>query len=240
MRIIKLIVRKKHFHIIFVSLMFLLSAVGIFSCNLGEKSVEEGEILYKITYPAGFEDKWMERLMPKEMNFYFNTDYVKTEMIFGLGMIQINYLADNQNKTLNELLKFMKKKSVAYRDSASINDFLKTLPKHNIQFLPDTLTIAGFLCKKAIVQVEDSVPYTFDCWYTNQIKINRPNWCTPFKEIDGVLMQYQVKRFNILMEFKAQNVEMLKQEQEVFVVPENYISITPEEMQRSLAELQEF
>ena len=53
-------------------------------------------------------------------------------------------------------------------------------------------------------------------------------------------MQYQVKRFNILMEFKAQNVEMLKQEQEVFVVPENYISITPEEMQRSLAELQEF
>jgi hypothetical protein len=182
----------------------------------------------------------MERLMPKEMNFYFNTDYVKTEMIFGLGMIQINYLADNQNKTLNELLKFMKKKSVANRDSTSINEFLNTLPKHNIRFLPDTLTIAGFLCKKAIVQVEDSIPYTFDCWYTNQIKINRPNWCTPFKEIDGVLMQYQVKRFNILMEFKAQNVELLKQEKEVFTVPENYINITPEEMQRSLAELQEF
>ena len=231
---------KKHFHIIFVSFLFLLSSAVIFSCNLGEKSVEEGKILYKITYPAGFEDKWMERLMPKEMNFYFNPDFVKTEMIFGLGMIQINYLADNQNKTLNELLKFMKKKSFAYRDSISINDFLQTLPKHNIQFLPDTLTIAGFLCKKAIVQVEDSVPYTFDCWYTNQIKINKPNWCTPFKEIDGVLMQYQVKRFNILMEFKAQNVEMLKQEKEVFTVPENYITVTPEEMQRSLAELQEF
>ena len=73
---------KKHFHIIFVSFLFLLSSAVIFSCNLGEKSVEEGKILYKITYPAGFEDKWMERLMPKEMNFYFNPDFVKTEMIF--------------------------------------------------------------------------------------------------------------------------------------------------------------
>lgn len=234
------VVRKNQFKIFFAFVLLGLVVLAINSCSIGEKSVEEGKILYKITYPAGFEDKWMERLMPKEMNFYFNTEFVKTEMIFGLGMIQINYIADNQQQTLNELLKFMKKKTVANRDSLSICSFLNTLPQHSITFLPDTQTIAGFLCKKAIVQVADSVPYTFDCWYTNQINIKNPNWCTPFKEIDGVLMQYQVKRFNILMEFKAENVEMLKQEKEVFLVPENYNTVTPEEMQRSLTELQEF
>ena len=70
--------------------MFLLSAVGIFSCNLGEKSVEEGEILYKITYPAGFEDKWMERLMPKEMNFYFN-------ILTGTSLLSIEIEIPNPN-----------------------------------------------------------------------------------------------------------------------------------------------
>lgn len=222
---------------LFISIILLQGIIT--SCSTPETSITEGKITYDITYPNPIEDKWLERLMPKEMEMYFNPVDVKTEISFGLGMIQINYLTDFENKQMYEMLKFMKKKNFAKRDHDSIEQMISKIPAHEVKFYPDTKSIAGLLCKRAVVIVNDSAPYSFDCWYTNQIKIADPNWCTPFKAIDGVLMQYRVERLNVLMEFTANNVSMEKVPKEIFTVPEKYIQISTEEMQESLEELKD-
>jgi len=223
---------------LFISFIFVQGI--FFSCTPPEKSISEGKITYDITYPNPIEDKWLERLMPKKMDMYFNPVDVKTEISFGLGMIQINYLTDFENKQMYEMLKFMKKKNFALRDHDSIEQMISNIPKHIVKFYPDTKSIAGVLCKRALVSVDDAIePYSFDCWYTNQIKITNPNWCTPFKSIDGVLMQYRLERFNILMEFTANNISMEKVPQETFTVPEKYQQISTEEMKESLDELKD-
>ena len=223
---------------IFIS--FIIVQGVLFSCSTPETSISEGKITYDITYPNPIEDKWLERLMPKEMEMYFNPVDVKTEISFGLGMIQINYLTDFENKQMYEMLKFMKKKNFALRDHDSIEQMISSIPEHKVKFYPDTKSIAGVLCKRAVVSVNGEIePYSFDCWYTNQIKITEPNWCTPFKGIDGVLMQYRVERFNILMEFTANQVSMEKVPKETFSVPEKYKQISTEAMKASLEELKD-
>lgn len=201
--------------------------------------IHQGKILYDITYPKPFEDKWLERLMPDEMEMYFSQNGMKTELTFGLGMIQIGFLTNQEDKELHELLKFMKKKNFATRDQVGIQSLMSDLPKHNFKLLPDTQTIAGVLCKKAHVKVEAETPYEFDLWYTNEIEVSNPNWGSPFEEIKGVLMEYEVERFNVLMHFKADEVVLDTIPAEEFTIPKNYEKISTDEMQQTLEELKE-
>lgn len=202
-------------------------------------SIQQGKVLYNITYPKPFEDKWLERLMPDEMEMYFSPNGLKTELTFGLGMIQIGFLTDHSKKELHELLKFMKKKNYATRQAIGIQELLKDLPEHQFTMTQDTQTIAGVLCKKAEVKVLAEQPYEFDCWYTEDIEIKNPNWGSPFEPIKGVLMEYEVERFNVMMHFKAEEIIRDAIAPEEFKIPENYEKISTDEMQKTLEELKE-
>jgi GLPGLI family protein len=221
--------------------IFIATSGAILSgCAEAERpTIKEGKILYDITYPKPFEDKWLERLMPDEMEMYFSPNGLKTELTFGLGMIQIGFLTNHSNQELHELLKFMKKKNYATRQSVGIKELMKDIPEHKFTMTQDTQTIAGVLCKKARVKVLAKDPYEFDCWYTEEIGITNPNWGSPFEPIKGVLMEYEVERFNVMMHFKANEIQRNPIAPEEFKVPENYEKISTDEMQKTLEELKD-
>ena len=130
-------------------LTFILPIVLLGSCSDVEPAVSEGVITYDISYPRPIEDKWMEKLMPTEMEMQFKNNNINTELTFGLGMIKIGYITNTEDKHLHEMLKFMRKRNVSHRSLKEVDDLLKQIPNHKIELLPDTKTIAGFLCNKA-------------------------------------------------------------------------------------------
>ena len=210
------------------------------SCNENSGSVSEGVITYDISYPRPIEDRWMERLMPTEMEMQFKNNNINTELTFGLGMIKIGYITNTQDKHLHEMLKFMKNRKVSHRGIKQVDDLIAEIPSHKINMLPDTKSIAGFLCHKAEVSVDSPEdPYTYDLWYTEDIEINDPNWCTPFKSIPGVLMEYRVERFNVIMHFTAVEVQKAKIEDSEFFVPKKYKEISIGAMEKALKDLKD-
>ena len=82
------------------SLLLIATSAILSSCGSGSTAPTEGVVTYEISYPVPFEDKWMERLMPKEMEMQFKDDLLKTELSFAVGMIKIAYLSDQKNKKL--------------------------------------------------------------------------------------------------------------------------------------------
>lgn len=221
-------------------LTFTLPIVLLGSCGDVEPAVSEGIITYNISYPRPIEDRWMEQLMPTEMEMQFKNNNINTELTFGLGMIKIGYITNTEDKHLHEMLKFMRKRNVSHRSLKEVDDLLKQIPNHKIELLPDTKTIAGFLCNKAIVKVDSpSDPYIYDLWYTEKIKIKEPNWCTPFKSIPGVLMEYRVERFNVIMHFTAIDVEKSEIKDTEFMVPKKYKEISVDAMEENLQKLKE-
>lgn len=174
------------------------------------------------------------------MELKFKGDLMKSELGFGMGMIKIAYITDNKKKQLYELLKFMKKKNYAQRDKDEINLMMTTLPEHKITLGNATKMIAGYECKNAMVEVKnDSLDYSFELWYTEDIGIPETNWCSPFSPIRGMLMEYQIERFGITMKFTAKKVDLIKYTDGEFTVPANYKQISFQEMQESMAELRD-
>jgi GLPGLI family protein len=222
-------------------LLFITPLILMSSCSNMEPAVSEGIITYDISYPRPIEDKWMETLMPKEMEMQFKNNKINTELTFGLGMIKIGYITNTEEKNLHEMLKFMKKRNVSHRSIKEVDDLLKRIPYHKIELLPDTKSIAGYLCYKATVKIENPAnPYNiYDLWYTKDIEIKEPNWCTPFKSIPGVLMEYRIERFNVIMHFTAVEVEKSEINDTEFLVPKKYKEISVDAMEKSLLRLKE-
>ncbi len=218
----------------------MIATALLSSCNVGSSAPSEGIITYEISYPTPFEDKWMGRLMPKEMEMQFKNGLLKTELSFAVGMIKIAYLSDQKNKKLYELMKFMKKKNYAIRNNSEVNLLMSALPAHTITKGNSSKVIAGYHCKNATVHVkDDSTNYHFELWYTEDLGSKGLNWSSPFSPIPGVLMEYQVARFNVVMKFTAKKVELVKFPKDEFVIPEKYKKISFQEMEENLLQLKD-
>ncbi len=132
---------------VFVSLLFLGS------CDKIGNKQDEGFINYEISYPIPLADKWMERIMPHEMEMKFKGSQIKTDLSFGMGMVKIGYLSNSEKQEVHELLKFMKKKNFAHRNAKEVDLMLKDIPEHKITLGNQTKTIAGYNCKNALVEI---------------------------------------------------------------------------------------
>ena len=204
------------------------------SCRdvIGSGNLDEGLIEYEITYPNPPEDKYVEKMLPTVMDFKFKKGLTKSEVSISMGMIKMFYLTDVKKKTMTEMVKFMTNKYAHEMDLGAVGNLMKELPPYRIEKTEDTKMIANYKCKKAIVYVEGENPYTFDLYYTTEIDIPEANWYNPFTEIEGVLMEYEIERFNMLMHLTASKVEPAEFEADEFTRPEEYDPVDKTEMDK--------
>ncbi|HXC03192.1 MAG TPA: hypothetical protein VNZ86_00495, partial [Bacteroidia bacterium] len=57
-----------------------------------------------------------------------------------------------------------------------------------------------------------------------------PNWSNPYHEIDGVLMEYQLKRYGLELRFNAVSVSKASIDESIFTLPSEYKLISRAEM----------
>lgn len=216
-----------------ITLLYFFACIllGCHGCIDDPKGPKEGIITYDITYPKPAADPFDQQMMPSEMTMKFKNDKSLTTLNFGMGFIKMTYLSDNENKTITELNKFMGKKRAYIAAISDLDYLLKDVPPYKIHFIEkqDTV-IATYKCKKAIVHVQSKEPYDFVIYYTKDIELKDPNWCTPFKEIKGVLMEYQVEQYNIIMRFTAKKVELIEQDDADFTMPSDFKVVSRKDM----------
>ncbi|MBL7888532.1 MAG: hypothetical protein JNL24_03205, partial [Bacteroidia bacterium] len=98
--------------------------------------------------------------------------------------------------------------------------------------------IAGYNCKKAHVKLKDEFGTEFDIFYTDELDIKNPNFANPYNMIDGVLMEYQLKKFGLEMRFTAKMVKPEEIEDSTFELPTDYKPISQQEMNELFEGLQ--
>ena len=84
----------------------------------------------------------------------------------------------------------------------------------------------------------DDPSVKFDVWYTDELNIKNPNAHTPYSKIDGMLMQYRLKKFGLEMEFTAKGIEKEKIANEEFELPAYYKVISKQEMDEFFKSIQ--
>ncbi|MDA9563881.1 hypothetical protein N9R81_04320 [Flavobacteriales bacterium] len=211
----------------------------LYSCSgdLFHPKLAEGEIEYEVSYPVMDPDNVMADFMPKSMSLKFKDNKFITELSAGMGMFKTNFVGDCEKHEMTHLVKMVNKKYATDYNDESVRTLNEAYEDFTILETNETKTIAGYECKKMwVIFTQVDMP-SFELYYTNDINIKDPNWGLPFVDIDGVLMQYEMKRNGIIMRLVAKNVSKSEIDDETFNIPLEYEDVSIAEMEKELDKL---
>lgn len=227
---------KKVCPLFLVVVMFVICSCS----NNGKQTtskISEGIIEYDITYPKmDKDDIFIMGMMPKEMKMKFKNNNTIGELKTGSGVFTTKFITDNNKRSLFHYLKLVNKKYGVELDSVEIQkNFSKNFSDMKLVFSNETKVIAGYNCKRADA-IFDNPDRNFSIYYTEEIAISEPNWCTPFHEIKGVLMEYTIIQFNFEMRLVARQILQEDLSDDEFAIPAEYEKITAAEMEEKFTD----
>lgn len=189
------------------------------SCKKGNN---EGTLTYKIEFN---EQEKAERsiigLLPETMKYYFK-DKSSTMEISAFGMFRTAYVSNFQQKRNSVLFYFMPKK---YTCGAKFGERMIGFdPMPGIILTPtkDEKEMFGLKAHRVHVSFEDTTKEEYDIWYTKDIKVHRPNWHMPYKEIDGVLLDYRIALKDISMHIVLNEISEAPVDISKFTIPKDF------------------
>lgn len=208
--------------VLLASLAMLTSCAGVF-----DKRLKEGRIEYDVSYPDADPDDIFAGLKPDKLSMYFKDDVYMAEMSGGMGTFRTSFISDSKKHELINTVKLFGKKYAIILDDKGVNELNAPFEDHSIVFLEETKVIAGLTCKKAIVLFDDPDMGEIYVYYTDEIRINQPNWSTPFKGIEGVMLEYEISRYGMRMKFTAAEIISEEVDPELLHLPEGYKKVSP-------------
>lgn len=222
--------------------VFLVTGMGAFFCLpgcgvLGGNGITEGVIEYDITYPKLDPNSMMVSGMPSKAYLRFKDNNMSNDMSGMMGLISITYISNHKSKMVEQRLALFNNKYASLISPDDLNE-LNGGYVASVEQGKQKMEIAGYKCKEAIVKLTNGDE--IKVYYTNDIGIDNPNWSNPYNQIDGVLMDFQMERYGIVMQLKATSVLAQAVEEDSFTIPADsaeYKIIPIEELGKILEEL---
>lgn len=221
------------------SVLLLITGIAVYfsSCRklTDEKYISEGIIEFKIEYPYSEDNSLLVGLLPDKLLVNFKNDKVALVMTGGMGLFRIIMISNPETETAIQMVKILNKKfAIEYSKQDVDKLFEDQFEIKDIEFIngQDSL-IGGYNCKKAIAHC--TIPKrSYTIYYTEDMNIKNPNWANPYKSINGMLMDYPIKMYNI--EMHLTNPVVIKEDidDSLFFLPKDYKLITKEEMDNLL------
>lgn len=198
-----------------------------FSCRRG---IDEGTLTYKIEFN---EQEKAERsiigLLPETMKYYYK-EKSSTMEISAFGMFRTAYISNFKDKTNSILFYFMPKK---YTCGAKFGEKMigfDPLPGIILTQTDEKKEILGLTAHKIHVSFKDTQQEEYDIWYTKDLKVNNPNWHTPYKDVDGVLLDYRIKLKDISMHIYLNEISDKVVDYAKFIVPDDFVKVDVDSM----------
>ncbi len=228
--------RERQLFTCFLYGFFILISFQFLACNdsVSNEFITEGEIDYKIEYLESKEKNPLIAFLPEEMttSFKYNASRTSIEGLF--GTFKLIYIYNYPKKRNYTLLQILDKKYV-YKPDFDLDEMsfgYNQMKNVKIIYSDSEKTIAGYRCKHASAVFEDGLKDTVDLYYTNEIGLMHANYNNPFKEIEGVLMEFSVNLVDIDMKFTAEKVRRKRIKEEVFELPKGFVNISEGQMKK--------
>ena len=204
----------------------------MYGCGPGaafEKHVSEGVILYDVYYPELDSNNLMLEMLPDEMVMTFKGNKWRSDLRTGAGIVEMSVIADGENKKLHNMVKLFSDRYVLSLNHQGALMMTDVLPPFQIKALEVTDTLAGALCKHVLIDFGAAKGESYEFAYTNEIDIQHPNWCAPYHEIQGVLLDYRIENYGMNMHLVARQIIPSPVDEVTFEVDEKYEPLTRQE-----------
>ncbi len=178
-------------------------------------------------------------LLPKKVTLKFRGHKGITTIEGFMGMFSLSNLSDFRKQTNTMILKVMDNKYFYTGEKYEQPFFYEGLKDIKITTTTETKIIAGFKCKKATIGFTNGNRPPFTVYYSDEVKIKNPNKSTPFNELDGVLMQFNISISNIDMQLTASKYKQVPVSKDIFEIPKEYKRVSRDKLSGVIAKLLE-
>ena len=218
-------------------LILIVSISVIGGCGGDFSGKSQGIIYYKVSYPKMDKRNLMFDFMPKKIVLKFKDNKYVTNMTAGMGMFKTDIVVDQEENQFSQMVKLINKKYILTLKGDHIKKSLANLPKYHVEQTGETKIILNFLCKKAIVTIDNDTNKIFTVYYTDKINIEDPNWSNEFSEIDGVMLEYQYEKYGVCMKFEAKKIQFTDIDDSEFEIDPKYKAIPEAAMDKEMQEI---
>lgn len=213
-------------------LLFLLSVILLITNNLNAQKKSSdfvGSISYSVT-TQGEVDAQVAAQLPTEIIMYYNGAKTRIEQKTSMGSAIIISNAETKEQVV--LIDMMGQKMALKSTKEETESSIAEIPKAEVVVGTETKTIAGYNCKKADFTQDGK---TSTIWTTDDIKLSNVNWQTPYKDVNGVMLEYSQKTGQdgeITMLITAKEVKKEKVKDAMFTVPTGYQEMSMTEFKK--------
>jgi len=201
-----------------------------FSCkNRGDKGISEGEIHYNIEY-RGNTGRIPKEMLPKTLVIYFNQNKILVELLSVFGSSGIVNLTNHEDEIYDTYFSFFSLKYYYEASKGELFPGFEAMEGIKINKTQEEAIICGFHCKNAKVTLPSDRNKILSIWYTDDINVKSSNIATPFKEIDGVLMDFSFFLGETEIHCSAENVYSKTVNDNTFARRKNYQKVSKEEI----------
>jgi GLPGLI family protein len=203
-----------------------------FSCKkkpVGE--IPQGIIEYKIIYLQEEIGNFSTGVLPQTMEVVYKGDKVKNTIEGALGFFHLINIADLDKMTNTTYLKFIDKKYMYKGKKSEKPCCFGQFEDMKITITDESKEILGLDCTKAVASFKNSDIRSFPLYFSTEIGVPDPNATSPFKDIPGVLMEFQTKLGNSDILMIAQKYERTFVNDKEFNHPQNYRIVNRTEME---------
>ena len=205
----------------------LLTIFTLFSFQTFAKEFK-GVITYKISIEGSGVTDEMKAMMPKTMTMTIKGNMSRTEMIMSMG--KTVSISNGDEKTSITLMDMMGQKMAIKSTSDEIMEELAKSPEVTVDVTGETKDILGYACKKAVITNADE-DLELIVYFTEELGSKELNFDNPqFKDINGVMLEFEIPNDMFSMHFTAVSVEKKNVEDSEFTIPDGYQIKTKEEM----------
>ncbi len=226
--------RKSTSCLLYFSIAFTLLFLQACDKGIFESGIEEGMIEYSISYPSIPSDNYMQDFLPQKAETYFCNGEFRTDIIAAMGLFKSSIINSKDKEGLTHSIKVLNKKLASELNEKDILLFNPEFKDITIKKSDKRKTIAEYDCKAMDVTVNGDSSWSFTLYYTDEIHIKDANKMSPFKALDGVLMEYDVLSRDIHMKFSAVKVIKKKINREDILLSDDYKMITPLELKKEM------
>ena len=185
--------------------------------------------MYDVTYPELDSDNLMLEMLPNEMKMTFKDDKFKSQLKTGAGIVEMTVIANGEQKLLHNMIKLFNDRYVLTLDEDDALKFTNVIPPFQINYIDGVDTIAQAVCNRILIDFGAAKNESYIFAFTDEIALKSPNWCTPYHEIEVVLLDYRVENYGMNMRLRATSISSEEVDDSEFIVDERYQSLSVSE-----------
>ncbi len=217
---------------ILIAFFALMMIAGV-SGKIQAQKEFSGIVTYKVDLDSEKMGPEMAAMLPKFIKTMVRGNKTRMEMNMPMGSV-IN-IQNGDTKEIITLMDMQGNKSVKVTTWDEISAKFPENQDITVREVNETMEIAGYDCKKAVVSVkEGEKTQRFTVYYSPELGNAELNFENPlFKDINGMLMQFELNDNGIELKLKATEVKKKRINKKMFEIPEEYLQEPKAEIEKN-------